>query len=78
MKKEENQEETSQINPTLLADDILNGVTEIAEVLGQSRRRTYHLLVSGKIPAFQLGRRWHARRSTLLNFIEDLENGGVA
>jgi excisionase family DNA binding protein len=65
-------------NPTPIADDILNGVNEIAEALGQSRRRTYHLLTTKQIPAFQLGRRWHARRSTLLSSIENLEKGGAA
>lgn len=68
---------STPVTPTPLADDILNGVDEIAKARGQSRRRTYHLLTTRQIPGFQIGRRWHARRSTLLSFINDLEIGGV-
>lgn len=68
---------STPITPPPLADDILNGVDEIAKALGQSRRRTYHLLTTRQIPGFQIGRRWHARRSTLLSFIDDLEKGGA-
>jgi len=48
-----------------LRDDLLNGVTEIAEHTGETRRRVYYLLEKGLIPGFQIGKRWYARKSAL-------------
>ena len=62
-------------------NDVLNGAGAIAAFLNQTARRTYHLLESGKLPAFKLsGRKWQARKSTLRQHIEALEakaNGEV-
>jgi excisionase family DNA binding protein len=62
-------------------NDVLNGAGAIAAFLNQTARRTYHLLESGKLPAFKLGgRKWQARKSTLRRHIEALEakSGGEA
>jgi hypothetical protein len=55
-------------------NDLLNGAGAIAAFLNQTARRTYHLLETGKLPAFKLGdRKWQARKSTLRRHIEALE-----
>jgi len=56
-----------------LADDLLDGAAAIGEYLGVKKRRAMYLLETHQIPGFQLGRRWHARRSTLRRFIEEQE-----
>jgi excisionase family DNA binding protein len=62
-----------------LASDLLNGASAIAEFLNISPRQAYHLLESGKLPAFKFGgRTWQARRSTLLRHIERLESQASA
>ena len=61
-----------------LADDRLSGAQEIAEFLGESLRRTFYLLEKSQIPAFKLGGRWCARKSTLLAHIEKLEAEATA
>lgn len=48
-----------------LADDLLNGVNEIAEFLGQKPRRVLYLVEQEQIPFFRLGKRIHARKSEL-------------
>lgn len=53
--------------------EILCGVAAIADYLGDPPRRVYHLLLTGQIPAFKLGGRWYARRSSLRAQIERLE-----
>ncbi len=58
-----------------LCDDKLTGARAIAEFLGEETRRTFCLLERGELPAFKLGGRWCARRSTLLAHIERLEAG---
>ncbi|WP_298427573.1 hypothetical protein [Rhodoblastus sp.] len=61
-----------------VASDLLTGVAQIAEFLGFSERRTFHLLASNKLAgAFRIGRRWHARRSTLTETIRRLERGAA-
>jgi hypothetical protein len=59
-----------------LADDLMIGAKRIAAELGVSIRQAFHLLESGKIPAFKIGARWAARRSTLKAFVDDLEGAG--
>lgn len=57
-----------------LTNDLLNGAEAIGAFLQQSPRQTYHLLETGKLPAFKLGdRKWQARKSTLRRHIEALE-----
>ena len=64
-----------------LKNDVLNGAEAIAAFLNQTERRIYHLLETGKLPAFKLGdRKWQARKSSLRRHIEALEakSGGGA
>jgi hypothetical protein len=64
-----------------LKNDVLNGAEAIAAFLNQTERRIYHLLETGKLPAFKLGdRKWQARKSSLRRHIEALEakSGGEA
>lgn len=59
-----------------LGDDLLRGAAEIAEfVFGDpaERRRVYHLSEKGELPIFRMGSQLHARRSTLLAWIEKRE-----
>ena len=57
--------QTWQIPFPRLADDLLTGVPEIADYLGEYRRRVYNLVERDRIPAFRVGTRWHARKSQL-------------
>jgi hypothetical protein len=56
-----------------LADDLLTGAGKIAVFIGKPPCTTYHLLENEKLPAFKLGKIWHARKSTLRRHIEALE-----
>lgn len=49
----------------MLADDVLDGVREIAEFIGKSERATFHLVHAGQLPVFRLGKKIHARKSEL-------------
>lgn len=48
-----------------LKDDLLRGVAEIADHIGESDRRGYYLCERGHIPAFKVGNMWHSRKSAL-------------
>ncbi|NMM46452.1 helix-turn-helix domain-containing protein [Rhodospirillaceae bacterium KN72] len=67
-----------EANETNLSADLLKGVAEIAEFLGEDERRTSYLCRNRSIPAFQIGQRWYARRSSLRGFIDRLESGAAA
>ena len=56
-----------------LANVLLEGVPAIAAFSGWSRRRTYYLAENKLIPAFKIGEKWAARKSTLRKHIESLE-----
>jgi len=56
---------TTNSTPSNLAGDLLKGVSEIAEYIGESKRRTYYLCEQAIIPAFKIGSIWHARKSVL-------------
>jgi hypothetical protein len=56
-----------------MANDLLKGIAEIAEYLGERYRRTVYLLEMGDLPAFKLRGRWYMRQSTYRSFVEDLE-----
>jgi hypothetical protein len=56
-----------------IADDILQQVQEIAAYIGKSVRQTQWLLESNQLPAFKIGRTWHMRKSTYLDFIKARE-----
>jgi hypothetical protein len=59
-----------------LSDDLIQGTTAIAAFIGLKPRTVYHLAQSGRLRgAFQIGRIWCARRSTLLENIRKLEQG---
>lgn len=59
---------------TNLADDLLEGVDQIAEFLGKRPRQVEHLLRCGALPVvFRIGTMWHARRSSLTKLIAELE-----
>lgn len=46
--------------------DLLWGATEIAKVIGRTRRQTFGLLEAGHLPARKIGGRWVASRSDLV------------
>ena len=56
-----------------IADDTLEGASEIAAFTGKTVRQTTHLLETKQIPAFKIGGRWHMRKSTYTAFIARLE-----
>jgi hypothetical protein len=56
-----------------LAGDLLDGVPAIADFGGWKKRRTYYLLENKLIPAFKIGKKWTARKSTLRRHLEGLE-----
>lgn len=58
-----------------LANDLLEGIAEIGEFYGFSPRRTYYLTEHALIPAFKIGNRWYALRSTSRAHIERLQAG---
>jgi hypothetical protein len=58
-----------------LADDLLDGVAEIAAFLGWTERRTYYAAEHRIIPVFKMSeRKWCARKSTLRRYIDNLES----
>lgn len=70
-------------NVTGLPDDpVIVGADNIARVIygeveGQREgniRRIYHAIAQKELPTFKLGGRIHARRSTILKWIESQEN----
>jgi hypothetical protein len=63
-----------------LADDILEGADRIASFLfgdPKQRRRVYWLAEKRSLPVFRLGQLLCARKSKLLEFIEQQEAGGL-
>jgi hypothetical protein len=48
--------------------DLVWGIDAIAKMIGRSPRQTYHMLISGHLPAKQIGSRWVAERSKLIAF----------
>ena len=61
-----------------LAEDLIEGADKIGAELGLNRKRTFALLEGESLPAFKMGGRWFARRSTLRKHIERLESGTAA
>lgn len=45
------------------------GAEEIASVMGITRRRAFHLLENGHLPARKVGRTWCADRERLIAFL---------
>ncbi|MEO9299013.1 helix-turn-helix domain-containing protein [Devosia alba] len=53
--------------------DLVWGAKAIAQVLGCTERKTYHLLESGALPCCkQLGQRWVASRAALEAFFREV------
>ena len=50
-----------------LAADLLDGMPAIAKFYGCTERRGYYLAENKLIPAFKVGEKWCARKSTLQN-----------
>jgi hypothetical protein len=61
-----------------LASELLRGATSIARYAGKSVPATYHLLESGKLPAFKDGKEWCAWKKDMRRHYEDLGRKGVA
>jgi len=61
----------------MLADDMLYGVEKIAEFLGMPARKVFYLAANAQMPVFKIGEGWTARRSTLVGWIEALEQGTI-
>ena len=55
------------------ADDILSGAAAIASVVGLSRRRVYHEVYRGRLPAFRIGGTICARRGSLTTWLAACE-----
>jgi hypothetical protein len=60
-----------------LDEDLLNGASEISEFIGQPVRRVYYMCEKKQLPAFKLGSKWTARKSTILARLAKLESGEV-
>jgi hypothetical protein len=60
-----------------LAEDLLDGMPAIAKFYGCTERRGYYLAENKLIPAFKVGEKWCARKSTLKAHIEKLEASHV-
>lgn len=62
-----------------LADDVLRGAEAIADFLfgdASQRRKVYHLAETSRLPIFRLGSVLCARRTVLLQWINEQEQRG--
>jgi hypothetical protein len=53
--------------------ELLTGIPEIARALHRDEHSVRAMCEAGLLPAFFLGGRWYARRTTLANFFTELE-----
>jgi hypothetical protein len=51
--------------PTRLGDDLLFGVEQIAEEIGQTTRMTYHMIKTGQLPAEKVAGKLCSSKSAL-------------
>lgn len=58
--------------------DLLSGADSIAAFMGIKARRVYHLVETQRLPVFRLGATLCARKSTLLQWIEQMESEALA
>jgi hypothetical protein len=58
-------------------DDLVWGVAAIAAVVNRTRRQTFHMLETSKLPAAKIGGRWCASRSGLRRFFSDAMTAGA-
>jgi hypothetical protein len=63
--------------PAGLAEDLVWGAKGISTVVGRSERQTYHMLVTGQLPAQLVGGRWVASRSGLRQRFAQVLGGAV-
>ena len=68
----------SVAEPAELSEDILIGAEAISAFTGWKRRRVFHLAEKGEIPCFKVGGIIHARKSTLIRWIEQMESRSMA
>lgn len=61
-----------------LADDLLSGVSEIAEFIGEDERRTYHLIHTKQLPAFKWGGKHCSTKSKICERVNELLARGAA
>ncbi|MFC5359520.1 hypothetical protein [Azospirillum himalayense] len=64
-----------------IGEDLLEGADAIAEfVYGDAadKRKVYHLVQNGRFPAFRLGDKVCARKSTVLEWIKQQEESGTS
>ena len=52
--------------------DLVWGIKAIGSVIGRSDRQTYDMLVSGHLPARQVGHRWVAKREAIERFFDEI------
>jgi hypothetical protein len=55
------------------ANDVIEGVKNIATYLNKSERQVFYLCETKQLPVFKLGNRWHLRKSTHARYIARLE-----
>jgi hypothetical protein len=61
-----------------IGGDILRGVKQIADFIGEDERRAYHKLSRGYIPAGKEGSEWVASKSVLRGHYARLTGGAKA
>jgi hypothetical protein len=68
---------TSDLTPSILAEDLLRGATQISTFIGDRNvRSTFWKLENGMLPAFKEGSTWVMRKSTYVKHIEEKEIAG--
>jgi hypothetical protein len=60
-----------------LADDLLHGISSIANFLGESERRTYYLAENRLIPLGKVGAIWTGSKSALREHYKRITQGEV-
>lgn len=63
-----------------LAEDVLEGAAEIAAFLWPGKanpKKVYRAVELKQLPVYTIGNRIHARRSTLLRYIQEQEDGSL-
>ncbi|MDH2091130.1 DNA-binding protein [Rhizobium pusense] len=57
--------------------DLLYGAPAIAAHMGLTQRTVYHLHECGEFPTFKIGGKVCARRSTINNWLAEIEQSGM-
>jgi len=70
--------EMAEANEKKVADDILKGLTAIADELGVTLRQAHYALTEGRIPAGKDGNTWVASRKLLREHYRRLAAGQAA